>query len=279
MATIEKLFNFEERQQAQDILGQKEDLGFGALMPQGYGAIGAGVNKLGRNIFGNNDPVLKERAAIEGALLETQNELTPEQMADPSVLYPTMMAKLKNLNVNPKMVLGLQQIMQDQLATKSTAEYNNLYKMSTVRLAESDAERKKTENEEKARTKRETIINREFEILKKGDSLLRQVISNESKGLINNLESSEQKRLVSLVENRAKEIYLNDFEVKSISEAMTKAANEIMPNVKEIDEAGPVFLNKNKFEYITPVESTTSPVDLDKVNELVSGKYNPKIGN
>jgi hypothetical protein len=136
MATIEKLFNFEERQQAQDILGQKEDLGFGALMPKGYGAIGAGVNMLGRNIFGNNDPVLKERAAIEGALLETQNELTPEQMADPSVLYPTMMAKLKNLNVNPKMVLGLQQIMQDQLATKSTAEYNNLYKMSTVRLAE-----------------------------------------------------------------------------------------------------------------------------------------------
>ena len=279
MATIEKLFNFEERQQAQDILGQKEDLGFGALMPKGYGAIGAGVNKLGRNIFGNNDPVLKERAAIEGALLETQNELTPEQMADPSVLYPTMMAKLKNLNVNPKMVLGLQQIMQDQLATKSTAEYNNLYKMSTVKLAESEADRKKTENEEKARTKRETIINREFEILKKGESLLRQVISNESKGLINNLESSEEKRLVSLVENRAKEIYLNDFEVKSISEAMTKAANEIMPNIKEIDEFGPVFFNKNKFEYITPVESTTSPVDLDKVNELVSGKYNPKIGN
>jgi hypothetical protein len=277
MATIEKLFNFEERQQAQDILGQKEDLGFGALMPKGYGAIGAGVNMLGRNIFGNNDPVLKERAAIEGALLETQNELTPEQMADPSVLYPTMMAKLKNLNVNPKMVLGLQQIMQDQLATKSTAEYNNLYKMSTVRLAEEEADRKKTENEEKARTKRETIINREFEILKKGDSLLRQVISNESKGLINNLESSEQKRLVSLVENRAKEIYLNDFEVKSISEAMTKAANEIMPNVKEIDEFGPVFLNKNKFEYITPVESTTS-VNTDLLNEKLKN-YQPKTGN
>jgi hypothetical protein len=277
MATIEKLFNFEERQQAQDILGQKEDLGFGALMPTGYGAIGAGVNKLGRNIFGNNDPVLKERAAIEGALLETQNELTPEQMADPSVLYPTMMAKLKNLNVNPKMVLGLQQIMQDQLATKSTAEYNNLYKMSTVRLAENEADRKKTENEEKARTKRETIINREFEILKKGDSLLRQVISNESKGLINNLESSEQKRLVSLVENRAKEIYLNDFEVKSISEAMTKAANEIMPNVKEIDEFGPVFLNKNKFEYITPVESATS-VNTDLLNEKLKN-YQPKTGN
>ena len=275
--TIEKLFNFEERQQAQDILGQKEDLGFGALMPKGYGAIGAGVNMLGRNIFGNNDPVLKERAAIEGALLETQNELTPEQMADPSVLYPTRMAKLKNLNVNPKMVLGLQQIMQDQLATKSTAEYNNLYKMSTVRLAEEEADRKKTENEEKARTKRETIINREFEILKKGDSLLRQVISNESKGLINNLESSEQKRLVSLVENRAKEIYLNDFEVKSISEAMTKAANEIMPNVKEIDEFGPVFLNKNKFEYITPVESATS-VNTDLLNEKLKN-YQPKTGN
>ena len=277
MATIEKLFNFEERQQAQDILGQKEDASFGSLMPKGYGAIGAGVNKLGRNIFGNNDPVLKERAAIEGALLETQNELTPEQMADPSVLYPTMMAKLKNLNVNPKMVLGLQQIMQDQIATKTTAEGNQAYKQLTVNAALSDQERKKTENEEKARTKRETIINREFEILKKGDSLLRQVISNESKGLINNLESSEEKRLVSLVENRAKEIYLNDFEVKSISEAMTRAANEIMPNVKEIDEAGPVFLNKNKFEYITPVESTTS-VNTDLLNEKLKN-YQPKTGN
>ena len=149
--------------------------------------------------------------------------------------------------------------------------------MSTVKLAEDEADRKKTENEEKARTKRETIINREFEILKKGDSLLRQVISNESKGLINNLESSEQKRLVSLVENRAKEIYLNDFEVKSISEAMTKAANEIMPNVKEIDEFGPVFLNKNKFEYITPVESATS-VNTDLLNEKLKN-YQPKTGN
>jgi hypothetical protein len=144
-------------------------------------------------------------------------------------------------------------------------------------LLKNEADRKKTENEEKARTKRETIINREFEILKKGDSLLRQVISNESKGLINNLESSEQKRLVSLVENRAKEIYLNDFEVKSISEAMTKAANEIMPNVKEIDEFGPVFLNKNKFEYITPVESATS-VNTDLLNEKLKN-YQPKTGN
>ena len=113
-------------------------------MPTGYGAIGAGVNKLGRNIFGNNDPVLKERAAIEGALLETQNELTPEQMADPSVLYPTMMAKLKNLNVNPKMVLGLQQIMQDQIATKTTAEGNQAYKQLTVNAARDAAEAKKT---------------------------------------------------------------------------------------------------------------------------------------
>ena len=277
MATIEKLFNFEERQQAQDILGQRGDLGFGALMPKGYGAIGAGVNKIGRNLFGSNDPILKERAAVEGALFETQNELTPEQMADPNVLYPTMMAKLKNLNVNPKMVLGLQQIMQDQIATKTTAEGNQAYKQLTVNAALSDQQRKKTENEEKARTKRETIINREFEILKKGDSLLRQVISNESKGLINNLESSEEKRLVSLVENRAKEIYLNDFEVKSISEAMTRAANEIMPNVKEIDEAGPVFLNKNKFEYTTPVESTTS-VNTDLLNEKLKN-YQPKTGN
>ena len=275
MATIEKLFNFEERQQAQDILGQRGDLGFGALMPKGYGAIGAGVNKIGRNLFGSNDPILKERAAVEGALFETQNELTPEQMADPNVLYPTMMAKLKNLNVNPKMVLGLQQIMQDQMTAKTTAEGNQAYKQLTVSNALQNQKRMTLEGIEKLRVKREGVINKEFEILKKGDSLLRQVISNESKGLLNNLETDEQKRLVSLVENRAKEIYLNNLEVKSISEAMTNAANEIMPNIKEIDEAGPVWLNSNKFEYNVPKESTSN-IDEDKLNDLLTGKYKPK---
>lgn len=268
MATIEKLFNFEERQQAQDILGQKEDASFGSLMPTGYGAIGAGVNKLGRNIFGNNDPVLKERAAIEGALLETQNELTPEQMADPSVLYPTMMAKLKNLNVNPKMVLGLQQIMQDQIATKTTAEGNQAYKQLTVNAARDAAEAKKLENERKLVEKKNTTLIKSFKTpIDEGHRLVTDYISQ----AFPDLDGKPQRELFNKIQNDAGELYINND--ISLSQAIATAG----ANLKDKYD----FENKwFKSDKLTPkdVVSTDTSINTDLLNEKLKN-YQPKTGN
>ena len=257
MATIEKLFNFEERQQAQDILGQKEDASFGSLMPKGYGAIGAGVNKLGRNIFGNNDPVLKERAAIEGALLETQNELTPEQMADPSVLYPTMMAKLKNLNVNPKMVLGLQQIMQDQIATKTTAEGNQAYKQLTVNAARDAAETKKLANERGLVEKKNTTLIKSFKTpLDEGHRLVTDYISQ----AFPDLDGKPQRELFNKIQNDAGELYINND--ISLSQAIATAG----ANLKDKYNFENKWFESDK---LTPkdVVSTDTSINTDLLNE------------
>jgi len=265
MATIEKLFNFEERQQAQDILGQREDLGFGALMPKGYGAIGAGVNKIGRNLFGSNDPILKERAAVEGALFETQNELTPEQMADPNVLYPTMMAKLKNLNVNPKMVLGLQQIMQNQMTDKTTAEGNQAYKQLTIDNAKNNAKTKSEENIRKLVEKKNTTLLKSFKTpLDEGHRIVTDYISQ----AFPKLDGKPQKELFNKIQNDAGELYINgDI---SLTQAISTAA-------KDLKQKYDFENNYTSADILTPKEVLPSNTSVN--NDLLNDKlknYLPK---
>ena len=272
--TIETLFGIDEVKQSRDILNQKEDLGFGALMPQGYGAIGAAFSKLGRNtigqggMFGSNDPALKERASIEGALLETQNELTSEEMGDPAKLYPTMIAKLKNLNVNPKMILGLQQIMQDQIATKSTAEYNNAYKLATVNAAKNEAETKKLENERKLVEKKNTTLIKSFKTpIDEGHRLVTDYISQ----AFPDLDGKPQRDLFNKIQNDAGELYINgDI---SLSQAIATAGADLKDKYD--------FENKwFKSDKLTPKEvvSTDTSINTDLLNEKLKN-YQPKTGN
>lgn len=103
MATIEKLFNFDEQLLTRELAGQREDAMFGNSMPKGYGAVGMGWNKMLRGLFNNNDPILKEKAIAEQALQMTQEQLGGD-MSDPSKMYGVLMNNLNKLGASPKSI-------------------------------------------------------------------------------------------------------------------------------------------------------------------------------
>jgi len=133
MATIEKLFNFDDQLLGRRLAGQKDDFQMGQLAPGPWGLMAAGVNRIGRGLFNNNDDLLKEKAAAETALSTVQEQLG-EDISDPDKLYPALIKELSAAGANPKSILQVQEVYANQKAAsnKSTIEtlklQNELYK-------------------------------------------------------------------------------------------------------------------------------------------------------
>ena len=103
MATVEGLFNFDEKLLARDVAGQRQDYMFGNNMPKGYGAVGMGWNQMLRGLFNNDNPILKEKALAEEALQMTQQQLGGD-MTDQSKMYGVLMKNLNELGASHQSV-------------------------------------------------------------------------------------------------------------------------------------------------------------------------------
>ena len=123
MATVERLFNFDEKILARDIAGQRQDAMFGNSMPEGYGGIGMGWNQMLRGIFNNNDSILKEKALAEEALQMTQQQLGGD-MTDPAKMYGQLMKNLTDLGASPdsiSMVADKKAVIESDASNKEIA--------------------------------------------------------------------------------------------------------------------------------------------------------------
>ena len=131
MATVEGLFNFDEKLLARDVAGQRQDYMFGNNMPKGYGAVGMGWNKMLRGLFNNDNPILKEKAIAEEALQMTQQQLGGD-MSDPSKMYGILMKNLTELGASPDSITKVADRKTQADATSATTrlaaskeEFNN----------------------------------------------------------------------------------------------------------------------------------------------------------
>lgn len=133
MATIEKLFNFDDQLLGRQLAGQKDDFQMGQLAPGPWGLMAAGVNRIGRGLFNNNNDLLKEKAAAETALATVQEQLG-DDISDPDKLYPALIKELAANGANPKSILQVQEVYAGQKAAanestiKTLKLQNELYK-------------------------------------------------------------------------------------------------------------------------------------------------------
>ena len=138
MATVEGLFNFDEKLLARQVAGQREDAMFGNSMPKGYGAIGSGWNQMLRGVFNNDNPILKEKALAEEALQMTQQQLGGD-MTDPAKMYSVLMKNLTDLGASPDSITKVSQRQSEAAASQATAslansqqEFNNIMTLTTL---------------------------------------------------------------------------------------------------------------------------------------------------
>jgi hypothetical protein len=153
MATVEGLFNFDEKLLARDIAGQREDYMFGNNMPKGYGAVGMGFNKMLRGLFNNDNPILKEKALAEEALQMTQQQLGGD-MTDPSKMYGVLMKNLNELGASPQSVSQVADKKAEIDANADQASIANQLKLLTINQA---ANQDKQGNINKFRTFRQKV--------------------------------------------------------------------------------------------------------------------------
>ena len=166
MATVEGLFNFDEKLLARDIAGQREDYMFGNNMPKGYGAVGMGFNKIMRGLFNNDNPILKEKAIAEEALQMTQQQLGGD-MSDPSKMYGVLMNNLNQLGASPQ---SISQVADKKAVIDATATENSI--ANSLKMMAIDDKRKGDvqEDREKLRIQTERVVTQISKELS-GDSL------------------------------------------------------------------------------------------------------------
>ena len=137
MATIEKLFNFDDQLLGRQLAGQKDDFQMGQLAPGPWGLMAAGVNRIGRGLFNNNDDLLKEKAAAETALSTVQEQLG-EDISDPDKLYPALIKELSAAGANPKSILQLQEVYANQKAASNKSQIETLKLQNELYKTERD---------------------------------------------------------------------------------------------------------------------------------------------
>ena len=137
MATIEKLFNFDDQLLGRRLAGQKDDFQMGQLAPGPCGLMAAGVNRIGRGLFNNNDDLLKEKAAAETALSTVQEQLG-EDISDPDKLYPALIKELSAAGANPKSILQVQEVYANQKAASNKSQIETLKLQNELYKTERD---------------------------------------------------------------------------------------------------------------------------------------------
>ena len=137
MATIEKLFNFDDQLLGRQLAGQKDDFQMGQLAPGPWGLMAAGVNRIGRGLFNNNNDLLKDKAAAETALSTVQEQLG-DDISDPDKLYPALIKELSAAGANPKSILQVQEVYANQKAASNEATIKTLKLQNELYKTERD---------------------------------------------------------------------------------------------------------------------------------------------
>lgn len=157
------------QQQATDTV---EALNFGQLMPQGYGAIGAGFSKLGAgairagsSMLGLEDETLMKAKDIEQIIKETQSDSptgTP-----PAAIYNKLYEKLSAKGYTNESMMALQKAQEAAIASEELdikAAYYGDLKQKAVDANVLKIEKEIQDGLEKARSDNKTLLNQSYQM-------------------------------------------------------------------------------------------------------------------
>lgn len=222
---IEKLFNFDEQSLTRDLANQKADAQFGALMPKGYGAVGAGFNSIVRGLFGNQDPALQEQTKVNQAFKNVNDRVG--DTSDPIKLYEELLKELSSVGASPKSIAGIAQILQENKTAQSSIDSTNLIKEMTIASNIRDKDIKNELNLSKLTTKKLDLLSKaikdptsqEFQLLV--EQITSMGIDEDSKEATKQARNQVFRKAEELIKENPKDYTAS----KAISEAGTFVKN------------------------------------------------------
>jgi len=155
MATIEGLFNFDEKLLARQVAKNNYGAAIGRSAPTGWGPMMMGVNKIGNAIFNSDDKILQEQTIAQKSLQEVMAELG-EKAKDNALLYDALGQKLVENGASPETLMKLKQVASNQANDKANIDNANAVRDANLALNKEkfiETKRKNTEAEETKRLK------------------------------------------------------------------------------------------------------------------------------
>ena len=137
MATIEGLFNFEDKLLARQVVKNRENAAIGQA--KGWGPMMMGMNKIGNAIFNSDDKILKEQTIAQTSLKETMEMLGPEAQ-DSTKLYDVLGKRLIENGASAETLMKLKSVASEQAQAEAKTEADIAYKQQVQDIQKSTLE-------------------------------------------------------------------------------------------------------------------------------------------
>jgi hypothetical protein len=134
MATIEGLFNFDEKLLARQVAKDNYSAAIGRSAPAGWGPMMMGVDQIGNAIFNSDDKILKEQTIAQTSLKQVVEELG-EDAKDNAKLYAALGQRLVENGASSQTIMKLKQVASNQANDQANVETANTLKKAAHDLA------------------------------------------------------------------------------------------------------------------------------------------------
>ena len=121
MATVEGLFNFDEKLLARQVVKNRDSAAIGAVAPAGWGPMMMGMNKIGNAIFNSDDKILREQTIAQTSLKEVMEELGDDAQ-DNALLYEALGQRLVENGASAETLMKLKSVASTQQQEEAKTE-------------------------------------------------------------------------------------------------------------------------------------------------------------
>ena len=153
MATIEGLFNFDEKLLARQVARDNYGAALGRATAGPWGPMVMGMNKIADGLFNTDDKILKEQTIAQTSLKQVMEELG-DDAKDNAKLYDALGRRLTENGASAETIMKLKQVASNQANDKANVDTANALKQSTFDLQKQKFQETKDKNLETERKSR-----------------------------------------------------------------------------------------------------------------------------
>ena len=264
MATIEGLFNFDEKLLARQVAKDNYGAALGRSTAGPWGPMVMGMNKIADGLFNSDDKILKEQTIAQTSLKQVMEELG-DDAKDNAKLYDALGRRLTENGASAETIMKLKQVASNQANDQANVETANTLKKAAHDLAVDKHNKSMSKDQADRIDKRTAEWNSE---LSDKDSKVQKMYNQAMMGLTGGDDSNNAVEAAKMFDEIIRRNYIQ--KGMSASEAIRMAHEEFKQNYN--------FKHDGTFWYGSD-DSEFSPQVSPQISEATAGaldKYKAK---
>jgi hypothetical protein len=161
MATIEGLFNFDEKLLARQVAKDNYGAALGRATAGPWGPMVMGMNKIADGLFNSDDKILREQTIAQTSLKQVMEELG-EDAKDNAKLYDALGRRLTENGASAETIMKLKSVASSQANEQANVETSNVLKEAAHNLAVDKHNKSMSKDQADRIDKRTTEFNSEL---------------------------------------------------------------------------------------------------------------------